>query len=137
MLLFPSPSLLAHPWWFCASQHLPQKERQGTLSASPIGHLIFGTRTSSGSITHLSCLLHLLCCHLAVVCFFFFFARMFFCTSFVQLCHRFLFESLELHVIYIPVLSRVIKHLYVVTSYAISGIAVLQKICNLAIAPPF
>lgn len=56
------PSLLARPSWFCASQPPPQKERQRTSSASPIGHLILGTRTCSGSITHVSCQL---CCHLA------------------------------------------------------------------------
>lgn len=65
VLLLPSLSLLAHVWWFCVSQTSPQKEKEGTLSAFPVGH-IFRIRTSSGSITHLSCLLHHLCCHLAV-----------------------------------------------------------------------
>lgn len=55
----------------------------------------------------------------------------------MQLCNHYLFQSLELRVIYIPVLASIIKYLYVVTTYGISGIAVLQKIWTLAIAPPF
>lgn len=65
VLRLPSPSLRAHPWWFCASWLLPQKERERTLSVSLIGHRVFGTRTSCGSITHPSCLLYRLCCQLA------------------------------------------------------------------------
>lgn len=100
---------------------------KGTLSTSPISHLILGMRTSSDSITSyihhfsLSWLSHHLCYHLSE----------FFCvisyTWFVQIRHYSLFESLEQCVIHIPVLSSVTECFCLVTSYTTGGFPVLPK----------
>lgn len=121
VLLFPSSSSLTRPWWFCLYQPPPQKEREGTLFPCPIGCLIYGMRTSSDSITRLSCLSYHLCYHLSEV--FYVFSYMWF----VQTHHCSLFESLEHHVTHVAVLSSVTKYFCVVTSFTIGGIPVLQK----------
>lgn len=57
-------------------------KRKGTLSASSTCHLIFGTRTLSGSITYLSCLLYCYATFVAILLGFFLLA----CFPVCHLC---------------------------------------------------
>lgn len=130
MLLLHSPSLLTYTWWFCASQPPPQKERDFICLFYMSSY--FWDKDSFW-FHHLPFLPVILLCHLCCHPAGFFFACMFSCMSFVQICHHSLsLWSCMLFVYF--VFSSVIKYLYVVTNYAISGTAVLQQ---LAIAPSF
>lgn len=109
------------------SLHLKMK---GTLSTSPISHLILGMRTRSDSITsyiHHFCHPSSPACHTTFVIIFLRFFCVISYTWFVQIRHYSLFESLEQCVINIPVLSSVTECFCLVTSYTTGGFPVLPK----------